>query len=206
MSAEVAATAAPPATELDKNAQAAEEAKKMLAELQGASGSSRTEKTNGNVQKSETNGEDGKAIEESEEKTEDQTEGKKEAKTGEVEAERSDERRQRNEGRSSRGGRGGFQQRNYRENIKSDLTTQKESSDPAAIRKQVLTAPHRIWHTVADKADMYCARLSSTFPTQIFPWTNFSCRRLAEARTILSSSRSSTPSSVCATSNLSRPL
>ena len=38
-----------------------------------------------------------------------------------------------------RGGRGGFQndRERYRRNIKSDLTSQEESSDPVEIRKQV---------------------------------------------------------------------
>ena len=125
MASDVAADEAP-VKELDQNAQATEEAKKMLAELQGSAGKTSTEKTNGDVTKDSTATEEKKAEQPSEDKT------------GEAEAERPSERRHRDDGRSFRGGRGAFQNRkNYRENIKSDLTTQEESSDPVAIRKQV---------------------------------------------------------------------
>ena len=40
-----------------------------------------------------------------------------------------------------RGGRGGKHSRENKQNIKSDLTTQEESSDPVAIRKQVQWTP-----------------------------------------------------------------
>ena len=42
-------------------------------------------------------------------------------------------------GRNGRGGRG-----DYKGNIKSDLTSQEESSDPVAIRKQVQCTPTRV--------------------------------------------------------------
>ncbi len=125
MSSDVAAEAAP-AKNLDKNAQAAEEAKKMLAELQGSTEKPTTEKANGDVTKDSTAAEEDKVEQSSEDKTE------------ETDSRQSNERRHRDGGRSFRGGRGGFQDRkSYRENIKSDLTTQEESNDPAAIRKQV---------------------------------------------------------------------
>jgi lupus La protein len=133
MSTEVAASdAAPPAT-LDRNAQAAEDAKRMLAELSGGTtaetgaADASTEKTNGEVRDAKPTVEEKSVEEPSKEKSE------------ERESERTNDRRDRDDGRSSRGGRGrgGYQARNYRDNIKSDLTTQEESSDPVAIRKQV---------------------------------------------------------------------
>ena len=130
MSTEVAA--APPVS-IDKNAQAAEDAKKMLAELQGGStaetddADASKEKANGGVQEAKPTAEDKSIGDQSKDENE------------ESESERTEDRRGRDEGRSSRSGRGrgGYQARNYRDNIKSDLTTQEESSDPVAIRKQV---------------------------------------------------------------------
>jgi lupus La protein len=118
---------------LDKNAQAAEDAQKMLAELQGGTTSkidtvdAKKEQTNGGVQEDKPIVEGERLEEQSKDKTE------------ECESEKTIDRRDRDNGRSSRGGRGrgGYQARSYRDNIKSDLTTQEESSDPVAIRKQV---------------------------------------------------------------------
>jgi lupus La protein len=134
MSADVAAPDAAPTANRDKNARAAEEAKKMLAELSGGAtvetdaADANEEKTNGNTQDT------GSSVEKqsSEEPSKDKRE--------EGEPDRTKGRRDRDDGRSSRGGRGrgGYQARAYRDNIKSDLTTQEESSDPVAIRKQVL--------------------------------------------------------------------
>jgi hypothetical protein len=133
MSTEVAASGAAPPASLDKNAQAAEDAKKMLAELQGGTtaetGAANTskEKLNGDVQEAKHTVEEKSLEEPSKDRSE------------EEESERKNDRRDRDDRRSSRGGRGrgGYQARNYRDNIKSDLTTQEESSDPVAIRKQV---------------------------------------------------------------------
>lgn len=48
-------------------------------------------------------------------------------------------------GRDRRGGRDNNDSRDsYKRNIKSDLTTQEESSDPVAIRKQVQCTPTRL--------------------------------------------------------------
>lgn len=142
MSAEEAVTDALQ-TPVDPNAQAAEDAKKLLAEMQNETVASDSAKqTNGDA--------NDKKVE-----TDALTEGK--ADTGEkdeseVKASRpngrdSDRRRDdRHNGRSERGGRGhgrgrgdrnGYSNRNYRDNIKSVFTDQKESSDPVAIRKQV---------------------------------------------------------------------
>lgn len=126
MSAEEAVTDALQ-TPIDQNAQAAEETKRMLAELQGEAASTDEPK--------ETNG----ATEVEKPAEEPATDKKAEENQRESETPR-----EHRHGRSDRGGRGrgrGGQNynapRNYRDNIKSDLTTQEESSDPAAIRKQV---------------------------------------------------------------------
>ena len=134
MSAELAASDATPTTSIDKNAQAAEDAKKMLAELQGEStakaddAEASEEETNGDVQEVKPTDE------------EENIEKSVKDKSEENESKTTNDRRDRDGDRSSRGGRGrgGHPTRNYRDNIKSDLTTQEESSDPVAIRKQVL--------------------------------------------------------------------
>jgi lupus La protein len=134
MSAEEAVTDALQ-TPVDQNAQAAEDAKKMLAELQGETASADAPK--------ETNDstESAKAAEETA-----PAESVKEAEDTEEKKPDSDKPRENHhpQGRSEGRGRGrgrndrnGHTPRNYRDNIKSDLTTQEESSDPVAIRKQV---------------------------------------------------------------------
>ena len=134
MPTELAASDAAPTTGIDKNAQAAEDAKKMLAELQGETtaetddADTSEEKTNGDVQEAKPTDE-GENIEKP-----------VKDKSEENESETTNDRRDKDSGRSSHNsrGRGGHPTRNYRDNIKSDLTTQEESSDPVAIRKQVL--------------------------------------------------------------------
>ena len=133
MSTEVAALDATPTASLDKNAQAAEDAKRMLSELQGEStaetdpaGASKEQ--TGDVQQDQSTAPD-KVVEAD---TKDRND--------EDESDTKNNRRERHDGRSSRGsgrGRGGYQPRNFRDNIKSDLTSQEESNDPIAIRKQV---------------------------------------------------------------------
>jgi lupus La protein len=140
MSAELAASDATPTTSIDKNAQAAEDAKKMLAELRGEvtaetdDADAREEKTNGGVQEAKPTDE-----KESIEKSVNDKSEENESKT-------TSDQRDRDGGHSSRSGRGrgGHLTRNYRDNIKSDLTTQEESSDPVAIRKQVLNDHYRL--------------------------------------------------------------
>src|SRR2546423_6227937 len=132
MSTEIAASEAAPPANLDKNAQAAEDAKKMLAELRGEA---TAETDAADASRDETNG-----VQEEKPTAEHKSIGEStKDKTEEDEAERTNDQRDGDDGRSSRGGprRGGFQARNYRANIKSDLTTQEESSDPVAIRKKV---------------------------------------------------------------------
>lgn len=135
MSADVAAPDAAPTASRDKNAQAAEDAEKMLAELSGGAtvetdaADASEEKTNGNTQDTKLGVEKQSPEEPSQDKNE------------EGEPDRTKDRRGKDDGRSSRGGRGrgGYQARSYRDNIKSDLTSQEESSDPVEIRKQVLS-------------------------------------------------------------------
>ena len=162
MSTELAAA---PTTGIDKNAQAAEDAKKMLAELQGEStaetdpAGASEEKMSGDVQEAQLTDE-----EENESKT-------------------TNDRRDRDSGRSSRGGRGrgGHPTRNYRDNIKSDLTTQEESSDPVAIRKQVLNDRCRL--SSHNEANAPHTRLNFISLTLISRWTNSSSPKSAVVKT-----------------------
>jgi lupus La protein len=114
-------------TPIDQNAQAAEDAQKMLAELQG-------ETTTGEPSK-ETNGTAEEPAEAKKDIAEDASEEKDER--SHREGDRRHDRSDRGGRERGRGGRNGFGTRNYRDNIKSDLTTQEPSSDPVAIRKQV---------------------------------------------------------------------
>ena len=68
--------------------------------------------------------------------------------------------------------------KDYRQNIKSDLTSQKESDDPVAIRKQVIASS-----TFSKKRLIVSQRLSSTCPTLISSPTNFSSQRSRATRT-----------------------
>jgi len=133
MSTELAAPDAASTTGIDKNAQAAEDAKKMLAELQGET---TVETDDADASEEMMNGD----VQEAKPTDEENIEKPVKDKNEENESKTTNDRRDRDGDRSSRGGRGrgGHPTRNYRDNIKSDLTTQEESSDPVAIRKQVL--------------------------------------------------------------------
>lgn len=140
MSAEEAVTDALQ-TPLDSNAQAAEETKKLLAEMQNESGSSDgVKKTNG----------DANGAKAEEQVSKDESEEKPSGDRNRGSDRRGDDRRHDNDRSERRGhrpnrgrGRGGndrngYGNRSYRDNIKSVFTDQQESSDPVAIRKQVL--------------------------------------------------------------------
>jgi hypothetical protein len=154
MSTEEAATDALQ-TPLDNNAEAADDVKKMLAELKGGSDVQDPEKTNGVSEK--VNGTSDAKAENSEET--EKTEAKDEDKEND---DRHPDRRHRDEDdppryrrdrddrggprhKGGRGGRGGgrsdFKPRNRRDNIKSNLVQEEESDDPVAIRKQVMRSP-----------------------------------------------------------------
>lgn len=118
---------------IDSNAQAAEDAKKLLAELEGEADVKPTtqekpeEKTNG------TTKDDDKENDDAQDRSPDRRRSDRNDRDG---------YRGRGRGGGGRGGRGGRGghfggARNYADNIKSDLITQEESSDPVAIRKQV---------------------------------------------------------------------
>lgn len=134
MSAEEAVTDALQ-TPVDQNAQAAEDAKKMLAELEGEAATvDEPKETNGTAESTDRNDEAPK---------EGKTEATKETtveKNGDSEKPREHRRNDRSDhgGRGrGRDGRSNYTPRNYRDNIKSDLTTQEVTDDPVAIRKQV---------------------------------------------------------------------
>ncbi|KAL2410942.1 hypothetical protein ABEF94_002659 [Exophiala dermatitidis] len=122
---------------VDQNAQAAEDAKKMLAELRGDA---------------ETAGKELTTTSDATESNKAEAEAKPEAKETETSSEKKDDSEKKdNSGKDweprersgysgrgrGRGGHNGQRSRNYRDNIKSDLTSQETSSDPVAIRKQV---------------------------------------------------------------------
>ena len=130
------------------NAQAAEEAKRMLAELEAEAGSAdNIGKTNG-VEKDDT------AAEEPPKYPQSSPTGKEVPKpeSGDAEDEARERRQDRDRrdnggrgrGRGRDGGRGrgrgdrkDYNSRSHRDNIKSDLTTQEITDDPEAIRAQV---------------------------------------------------------------------
>ncbi|EEH37197.1 RNA-binding La domain-containing protein [Paracoccidioides lutzii Pb01] len=146
---------ATPPVDANPNAQSENDLKQVLQELK-AQGPKETElKADVDVEMtapepSENNdaaGTNGKA---SEEGAGDDAEAKEEARIiaaaakmgqdAEAKNENKDEQKGtgRNHRQSSRGGRGGIRQRvNYRDNIKSDVSTLKETNDPDEIRKQV---------------------------------------------------------------------
>ncbi|ETI20215.1 hypothetical protein G647_08249 [Cladophialophora carrionii CBS 160.54] len=139
---------------MDDNASAAEEAKRMLAELEGKKASTDTPAGTNGVKKDDT------TVEAAPKETEPAAKGEDEPKKeGYDDAE--DEKRERREDRGPRdyndrghrGGRGdrkgyhdrgrdrgdrdGYKPRNHRENNKFDPTTKEITDDPAEIRKQV---------------------------------------------------------------------
>ncbi|KKZ65308.1 hypothetical protein EMCG_08824 [[Emmonsia] crescens] len=143
--------AATPA-EANPNTQAENDVKEVLAELKGeepmkaegeVAAKETSEKKDGDTNNKATEGEGGAGEEDAEAKEEariiaaaaklgQEAESKSDAKDGEQKD------TNRGQGQASRGGRGGNRQRvNYRDNIKSDVSTLKETSDPEEIRKQV---------------------------------------------------------------------
>ena len=130
---------------IDQNAQSAEDVKKMLAELDSEAvtkkeGASKDTVKTEEPSESKVNGSESEVKDESTADKENTTAVKDEDGDRSPGRRRGDryDRGGRGRGRGrGRGGRGGFQSRNYRDNIKSDLTTQEESSDPLAIRRQV---------------------------------------------------------------------
>ena len=149
---------------LDQNAQAAEEAKRMLAELEGEAAPADEPVENNGAKKEDTILDDSRNESDSEKKEE--PAAKRKANHG-VEDEAREHRQDRNHHRREdgdrrgyhgrgrgrgRGGRGShrgggrdrdhgdsdsYKPRSFKENIKSDLTTQEVTDNPEAIRKQV---------------------------------------------------------------------
>lgn len=119
-----------------QNAEATEDAKKLLAELQAGEEEDPTTRP-------ESNGDNAKAAMTDGNNTEDDVKHapeEDEAGEGKQEHRESPAERKTHERRGVGGGsyRGrGVKPKNFRDNIKSDLTTQETSNDPVAIRKQV---------------------------------------------------------------------
>lgn len=114
---------------VEQNAEAAEEAKRMLAELEGeAAAGTETKETNGTSEEAKPEAD----AAPTEDKAEDAAEKSDEHKQDSPERSRGDNNRGRGGGRGR--GRGGHSHGN---NIKSVLTKEEESSDPVEIRKQV---------------------------------------------------------------------
>lgn len=85
----------------------------------------------------------------------------------------------------------------HKKNIKSDLTSQEESSDPVAIRKQVRNSNHYL------SILLTLMRLNSTSPIQISTRINSSSPKLKATIIFQSPLALSIPSNVCAISSLS---
>lgn len=115
---------------VDQNAQASDEAKKMLEELSGEGATNGTSASKSEPAEKEANG----TTEEKNHKSDDKRGRSPDYRRGGRgdRGDRGDRGGWRGRGRGR--GRGGYDNRN---NIKSDLTTQEESDDPVAIRKQV---------------------------------------------------------------------
>ena len=85
--------------------------------------------------------------------------------------------------------------KNFRNNAKSDLTAQEESSDPIEIRKQVQYPFKFLWQAPLTVT----LRSNSTSPTPISLWITSSSAKSRATRTSPSPLASSIPSSGCAT-------
>ena len=86
--------------------------------------------------------------------------------------------RDRGRGGRGRGGYGDYPKSSFKHNIKSDLTTQEESSDPVAIRKQV-----QYYIRSGTKCTLTSSsRSNSTFRTRIFTMISFSLSDLVAIR------------------------
>ena len=132
---------------VDQNAQSAEDVKKMLAELDGEAGVKKESDSKDTVDTQETsepkeNGTSTDAKEEPVSVKNEDADSKEDNRDRSPDQRRGDrgdrfDRGGRGRGRG-RGGRGSYGSRPYRDNIKSDVTTQEESDDPVAIRRQVI--------------------------------------------------------------------
>jgi hypothetical protein len=137
-------------TPLENNAEAADDVKKMLAELKGGAESTDHDKTNGATTTangtSEPKPENGVDREDGKDNDDRHPDRRHQKDEDEDEPRyRGDRDGDDRNGRGHRGGRGGrgggrgdFKPRNKRDNIKSNLVQEEESDDPVAIRKQVL--------------------------------------------------------------------
>jgi lupus La protein len=139
------------ASQADSNAQSAQDVQNMLAELKGSNQAATTndsavaengevaKASNEDVKEAKVNGSEKNGAKESESKKEDEAkEEKKEENAEDKSGERSRGQRPYRGGSRGRGGaRGRGEYKNFKENIKSDLTTQAETDDPVQIRKQV---------------------------------------------------------------------
>lgn len=151
MSTEEAATNALQ-TPLKTNAEAADDVKKMLAELKSGTESKEPEKINGATAKingtSDSTADNGAEEEDDKENDDRHPDRRHHGDDDDEPRDRRDRDRDERGGRGHRGGRGGrgggrgdFKRGNKRDNIKSNLLQEEESDDPVAIRKQVLRLP-----------------------------------------------------------------
>jgi hypothetical protein len=177
---------------VEQNAQAADDAAKMLEELSGSATTNGATTEKPAAEKETTNG----ASEHKEATSEKKDEDKRSRSPEYRRRDRDDRGRGRGRGGGRGRGRGDFQHnRNHRNNIKSDLTTQEESDDPVAIRKQVCI------RAIATPGFADQFRLNSISQTLTSLVTSSCLSKLVVARTTQSSSRFCTRSSACDTSN-----
>jgi lupus La protein len=130
---------------VEQNAQSAEDVKQMLAELEGEAGAKNDTEVKVQPEEQSEAKSNGTAAGDKDSIAKEQTDDDKENVDQSPDRRRGDrgdrydrqDRGGRDRGRGGRG-RGGFVSRGgYRNNIKSDVTTQEESDDPVAIRRQV---------------------------------------------------------------------
>jgi lupus La protein len=138
------------ASQADGNAQSAQDVQNMLAELKGSNQAATANDSavaendevakadNEDVKEAKVNGSENNGAKESESKEDEAKEEKKEENAEDKSGERSRGQRPYRGGSRGRGGaRGRGEYKNFKENIKSDLTAQAETDDPVQIRKQV---------------------------------------------------------------------
>lgn len=126
---------------VDQNAEAAADAKKLLAELEAENVTETKTEPEQDAPKGESGGEAAQSKEASEDKTEAKEEKEEKSRADRIK-DRDDNRRDDGDRRGGRGshrgrGRGGRGGNHPRDNIKSVLTVEEKSSDHDAIRKQV---------------------------------------------------------------------
>lgn len=132
-------TAAAP---VDPNAEAAKDVQNVLAELKAEEAKAGEAKADETAKKDATEEKESAAADETAEEAKIVAAAAKLGEDSEKKETKGDTKIEERGPGGPKGGRGG--RPNYRNNIKSNLTSQEPSSDPVAIRKQVSLIPDRV--------------------------------------------------------------